>query len=288
MKTLLICPNQASGIAALADTRPAVTLPFLGEHIICYWMRHLAENGFKEVRIVTTDPVEQLEEYVGDGSRWGMRVELRHEVRELTAAEARKRHRSPEETDWPAEPGDVIEADHLPGMPEHKLFASYRSFFEGLALWLPNVAASKRIGLREIQPGVWVGRKTHISSSAILKGPCFIGDHVRIGKNTTIGPMSFLEDRVVVDQTCEIAHSWVAPETFVGGLTHLNKSLAWGNLLINWQMDSHTLIPDSFLLSSLSEDKRRAPQKAPARETADARVPRPFSPVISLVQKVQS
>lgn len=287
MKTLLICPNQASGISALADSKSAVTLPILGEHFICWWMRHLAAEKFQEVRIITTDPAEEIIEYVGDGSRWGMKLEVIHEVRELTHTEARQRHK-PVESGWPAGPDDLIEADHLPGLPDHKLFSSYRAFFQALELWLPRVIETKRIGLRELAPGVWVGRKTSISKTAVLKGPCWIGENVRIGKNSVVGPMSFLEDRVVLDQNSEVVSSWIAPETFVGALTQVKESLASGDLLINWRSESHTRVPDSFLMSSLAEEKPRQRRKAPAERTLSSKIARPFAPVISLAQKLQS
>jgi NDP-sugar pyrophosphorylase family protein len=287
MKTLLICPNQASGIAALADSRPAATLPLLGEHFLGYWMRYLAAQGVREARIITRDPIEQIEEFVGDGSRWGMKVEVRYDVRDLTAEEARKRHRASDEEGWAAEPNDVILADHLPGLAEHKLFTTYRHFFDALGLWMPYVVGSKRIGLREVAPGVWAGRKAHIARTATVQGPCWIGENVRLGKGAVIGPNSFLEDRVVLDQNAEVRGSWIAPDTFIGALTQVNDSLAWGNLLINWRTDSHTLVPDSFLMSSLAEEPksmRSTTVETPAR----SKLVRPFAPVISLAQKLQS
>lgn len=288
MNILLICPNQASGIAALADSRTVATLPFLGEQFICYWMRHLASRQFTHATIITTDPVEELLDLVGDGSRWGMKVDIRSEVRELTVEEARKRHGAASGAGhWPAPPDDVVEMDHLPEMPGHKLFASYKSFFQALDLWLPRVAETKRIGLREIQPGVWVGRKTLISRTATLIAPCWIGENARIGKSAVVGPHSYLEDRVVLDENSETSNSWIAPDTFVGALTQVKDSLAWGDLLINWRTDSHTRVPDSFLMSSLADQKSREPKRAAARPVKD-RLARPFAPVISLAQKMQS
>src|SRR5580765_4584501 len=196
MKTILICPNQASGLTVLADLKPLPTLPVLGEAFICYWMHHLAAEKFKEVRIVTSDPVESIAEYVGDGSRWGLKVEIFHEVRDLKPEEARKRYKPNYESDWAPDPLDVIEANHLPGLSEVALFNSYESWFQALPRWLPFIGRHKRIGMRELEPGVWAGRRTKISRAAKLIGPCWIGDHVQIGKNAVIGPNSFLEDQV--------------------------------------------------------------------------------------------
>jgi NDP-sugar pyrophosphorylase family protein len=170
-----------------------------------------------------------------------------------------------------------------------KLFSSYESWFQALPLWLPFLARTKRIGMRELSPGVWVGRRTKISREAKLVGPCWIGDNVQIGKKAVIGPHSFLEDQVVVDVAVSIEKSWVGPETFVGTLAELKESLAWGNLLINWRTGSHTFVPDRFLMTSLSDRKER--EESPSRGTQEVAQPnltRRLGSVISLAQKLQS
>ncbi|MGZ8898981.1 MAG: hypothetical protein ACXW3Z_02710 [Limisphaerales bacterium] len=287
MKTILICPNQASGIAALADAKTLVTLPFLGERFICYWLQYLAEQKFKEVRIVTTDPVDSIQEYTGTGARWGLKIEIFHEVRELTPAEARKRYRPAYENDWPAEPNDVMVADHFPGVQGHKVFESYAQWFKGMSLWLPQLSASRRVGLREIEPGVFAGRRTKIAGTAKLLAPCWIGDNVRIGSNAVIGPMAFLEDQVVVEDRSMILNSWVGPETFVGTLTELKDSLAWGTLLINWKTGSHTQVIDPFLLASLADESRGKKRKSKLATVVRKPFMRPFEVMSALAQKLQ-
>jgi len=219
MKTILICPNQASGLTVLADKKPLPTLPVLGQAFICYWMQHLASENIKEVRVITTDSVESIVDYTGDGSRWGLKVEVFHEIRDLKPEEARKRYRPNYEADWPAEPLDVIEANHLPGLADGKLFGSYTQWFEALRLWFPIMTRSKRVGMKELSPGVWVGRRTKIARSTSLIAPCWIGENVQAGKNTTIGPNAFLEEKVVVDSGSTVQSSWVGPDTFLGSLT---------------------------------------------------------------------
>jgi hypothetical protein len=288
MKTILICPNQAHGLTVLADIRPIPALPILGEAFICHWMQYLSGEKFKEVRIVTSDPAEIITEQIGDGARWGLKVEVFHEVCDLTPEEARKRYKPAYEKDWAPEPLDVTEANHLPGLPEQKLFTSYLDWFGALPLWLPFITQSKRIGMREVTPGVWVGRRTKISRQAKLIGPCWIGDHVQIGKDAVIGPNSFLEDQVVVDVGANIENSWVGPETFLGALAELKDSLAWGSTLINWKTGSNTVVPDLFLLSSLSD--RRERDEAPVRQTAEIAQPglaRRFGSVISFAKNPQ-
>lgn len=291
MKVIIICPNQANGVPVLADSRPLLTLPFLGAPLICHWLDYLAGLGVKEARLITTDDVDLIQEQTGSGSRWGLTVEICHELRELTPTEARKRYRPDYETDWlPA--GDVLEANCLPGLAEEKPFHSYESYFKALGAWLNIMGNTKRIGRKQIQPGVWVGRRTRIASSAQLRGPCWIGDNVRIGPNTIVGPNAFLEDEVVVEGACEVAESWVGPATFVGTLTELKHSLAWGNILINWKSGSHISITDSFLLSSLVQTRNAGLRKKAVRKLAGGSetspLSRPIEAVISLAQKFQS
>jgi hypothetical protein len=290
MKTILICPNQAHGLPVLADSKPLATLPIFGEAYICHWMQYLASEKFTDVRIVTTDPVEIVSAFTGDGSRWGIKVEVFHEVRDLSPEEARKRYKPPYEQDWPPEPLDLIEADHLPGLAGQKLFSSYESWFRTLPLLLATISRTTRAGTRELAPGIWVGRRTSISHSAKLVAPCWIGANVKLGKETVVGPNSFLEDQVVVDFGACVENSWVGPDTFLGQLAELKESLAWGNLLINWRTESHTFVPDEFLLTSLADQTER-----PERTTQQPVAERPRTPlagrirgVIPLVQKVQS
>jgi hypothetical protein len=287
MKAIIICPNQANGIPVLADSKPVVTIPFLGESFISYWLQHLAAERFKEVRIVTTDPVHSISEVTGSGSRWGLKVEIFHEVRDLTPVEARKRYRPSYEADWPAEPNDVIVANHFPGVPGHNVFESYASWFKALSLWLPHLAATRRIGTREIAPGVWAGRRCKIAKSARLIGPCWLGHQVSIGGSSVVGPMAFLEDQVAVDSQAAISHSWVGPETFVGTLLELKESLAWGALLVNWKTGSHTVIPDPFLMSSLRDKTREEKPESKLSRLSQRAFVRPFEAVVSFAQKLQ-
>jgi NDP-sugar pyrophosphorylase family protein len=287
MKAILICPNQANGIPVLADSKPLVTLPFLGESFISYWLEHFASVKVKDLKLITTDSASDITHVTGNGSRWGLKIEVFHEVREPSIAEARKRFRSGNESDWLAEPNDVVIADHFPGVPGHKVFENYRSWFQAMSLWIPQSVASRRIGFREVAPGIWMGHRTKVARTAKLTPPCWIGDHVRIGSDASVGPMTFLEDRVVIDECAIINHSWVGPDTFLGSMTGLKDSLAWGTLLINWKTGSHTTISDPFLLASLAEDRLDNARKQTFTTGVLKHTSKPFDALIALAHKLQ-
>lgn len=250
-------------------------------------MEYLAAEKYSEVRILANDRPDQIEEVVGDGSRWGIKIEVLKELKDLDVKEARKLHRPVYENDWAPEPNDVIIVDHLPGKSGLNPFEGYSHWFRAALEWAPQVAKSGRIGLKEMAPGIWVGKKANISSQARLVAPCWIGDHVRIERNAVVGPFAILEDKVVADSACEISQSWVGPDTFVGELTRVENSLAWGSHLINWKTGSHLVVPDSFLMCSL----RKAPKaRQPARKklvvAVQSGLSRPWEAVLSMAQKI--
>jgi NDP-sugar pyrophosphorylase family protein len=124
-----------------------------------------------------------------------------------------------------------------------------------------------RIGIRELQPGVWVGLHTHIAIGATLIAPCWIDECAWIEAGAVIGPHAVLEREVCVSHGAEISHSLIGPRTFVGKFTEVCHSIAWGPMLINWERDSCLKVTDEFLLSSLQPHHAR-PQPAVRQSVA--------------------
>jgi len=251
MNALLIAPSERLAVANLAEGMPLVIAPFLGKPLAAYWLEHLVFHGVKRVRLLAVDRPHEVRAVLGDGSRWGLILEVVPEHQELTSEEARQKYRSAGEADWLPAPLDAAVIDHLPGLPEQPLFTSYAARFAALTAWVQRPASPDRIGSREIRPGVWVGLRSHISAGAQLHAPCWIGEYVMVGRGAVVGPGAIVEDRVLIGDGARIVHSAVGPETFVGTLTLVEKSLARDSLLINWATGSSLRVPDAFLLAPL-------------------------------------
>ena len=297
MNALVICPAERPGVAALAEREPLVNVPILGKALIEYWLEHLAKLGAKQILVLATDRPEQVSARIGDGARWGLRVTVISEPRELSPAEARAKYCTPELVGddmgsltpsennkaespcllsnnipnpprWLPEPSDTILLDHLPGLPQQTLFDSFASWFAALRNWMLHLPTTDRIGLHEAQPGVWLGLRTRVSPLARLHPPCWLGDSVYVGPKATIGPCAILEDRAFVEEGSEISYTAIAPDTFVGKLTALKQSLAWGRTLIDWRDGSRVDVPDPFLLCSLRQPRPAAPEAHALRRLA--------------------
>ncbi len=263
MKTLLICPVHRPAVARLAENEPLVLAPILGKCLVDYWLEHLVAQGERTVSIIALDRPEQVRARLGDGSRWGLRLDVLP-MNDDSSAEFPCDHRNPYLTVDGVRPDHVTITDHLPGLAGVPLFESYATWFQAIQSWIPYASqASDRIGRHEIKPGVTVGLHSRIAPSAQLHAPCWIGDNVVVGTDAIIGPGAILEDRAFVGSGARVTQSIVGPETFVGEMTLVEKSLASGPLLINWKTRSCLEVPDAFLLCSLraAQPAVRAPSR---------------------------
>jgi NDP-sugar pyrophosphorylase family protein len=254
MKALLILPAERPALSALAQRRPLAALPFLGQSIVEYWLQHLAARGARHVIVLAADRRGVISALVDDGARWGLEVDVVQSKCEFTLAEAREYFREMEDDEpWLDAPLDIITADTLPGLSSHQPMESYVEWFRAACAWMPHALTPDRVGLRELRPGVWLGFHARVSPDAQIEGPCWIGDDVRVGPGAIIGPNTILENRVYVEAGAHLHDCIVGPDTFVGGMTELGHSIAWGDLLIDWRTGSNIHVREDFLLCSLEQ-----------------------------------
>jgi anti-sigma B factor antagonist len=245
MKALLICPDPRPAVVLLAEASPLIIAPLLGKSLVEYWIEYLESRGIDDIQLVASDRPDRIASEVGDGARWGMHIETTPEDHELSSSEASDKYGAE------SPPEFLVQADHLPGRPAHRLFESYAAWFAGLRAWIPQAQQVERIGQCEIQPGVWVGLRSRIHESAQLVAPCWLGDHVSVRSDAVIGPGAILENGVVVGEGAHVVNSVVGPATFVGAHTQIENSIARGHRLINWSNNSCACVPDACWLSCL-------------------------------------
>jgi len=278
MKTLLICPAIRPAVPQLAEDGPLALAPIFGEGLVNHWIEHVAMLGARHVQVIATDRAEQVRTTLGDGARWGVQLEVIAASLEPTPAEAAAHYRTDGEAGWLPAPNDIVLMNHLPDSPELALFESYASWFAALLAWMPRALTPTRIRASEIRPGIWVGRRAHVSPTAELIAPCWIGDQAFVEPGAIVGPGAIIEDRSVVESDASITHSWVGPDTFVGPMTAVASSLAWGSSLTNWRSDSSLRVPDPFLMCSLAPSPP-ALVIAPVYRTVSAPTPAVASPL---------
>ncbi len=249
MRMLLICPSERSSIPLLQQYRPLTHVPMLGQNLLEYWLSDLSSHGVTQVLVLAHDRPELAKETVRIGERWGLDAQVISESRELTIAEATLKYAN--EPDLvPAQQG-ILLLDHFPTLADQPLFIDYKNWFSALRAFIPYALTPDRVGINEVQPEVWMGCHSQVSKEALLRPPCWIGQHTFVGAGAVVGPGAVVEDVCFIEPGAELVESWVGPDTFVGEFARIKGSLAWGNNLVNWQTGSEAQVADPYLLSAL-------------------------------------
>ncbi|MRJ44995.1 nucleotidyltransferase family protein [Idiomarina loihiensis] len=74
MRAMILAAGRGSRMRPLTDNQPKPLLPVAGKPLLAYHLEKLANAGVNEVVINHAWHGEQIEDFVGDGSQWGLQV----------------------------------------------------------------------------------------------------------------------------------------------------------------------------------------------------------------------
>jgi len=75
LKALLLCAGKGTRLRPLTHTAAKHLIPVANKPILFYGLEALADVGVREIGLVVGESHADIEEAVGDGSKWGVRVE---------------------------------------------------------------------------------------------------------------------------------------------------------------------------------------------------------------------
>jgi len=82
-KAMILAAGQGTRVRPLTKGMPKPMIPVLGKPVLEYLIEHLALHGVKEIMINVAHHHWKIENYFGDGHRWGVEIGYSHEgVRE--------------------------------------------------------------------------------------------------------------------------------------------------------------------------------------------------------------
>jgi mannose-1-phosphate guanylyltransferase len=82
-KGMILAAGQGTRVRPLTKDLPKPMVPILGKPVMEYLIEHLARHGVKEIMVNVAYHHQRIEEYFGDGSRWGVEIGYSYEgVRE--------------------------------------------------------------------------------------------------------------------------------------------------------------------------------------------------------------
>jgi len=69
---------------------------------------------------------------------------------------------------------------------------------------------------KQIKKGVWAGQDADIHPEAVIKGPVFIGNYVRIKKNAEVSEYSVIGDNCIIEENASLRKTIVLHSTVIG------------------------------------------------------------------------
>ena len=90
MKAIVLCAGYGTRLGDLTQETPKPMLPIQAQPLLAYTLRYLASQGFTETAINLHFLPEQITDYFGDGSQFGVKIHYSYEQRLLGTAGAVK------------------------------------------------------------------------------------------------------------------------------------------------------------------------------------------------------
>ncbi len=75
MKALLLAGGRGTRMRPLTHTSNKHVIPIANKPLIRYPFEMIVESGIKEIAIIVNETKEEIEKVIGDGSRWGVKVD---------------------------------------------------------------------------------------------------------------------------------------------------------------------------------------------------------------------
>jgi mannose-1-phosphate guanylyltransferase len=78
-KGMILAAGQGSRVRPLTKDLPKPMVPILGKPVMEYLIEHLARHGIKEIMVNVAFHHHKIEQYFGDGHRWGVEIGYAYE-----------------------------------------------------------------------------------------------------------------------------------------------------------------------------------------------------------------
>lgn len=302
MKALIIVKEEkCRWLRELLPSQHPAMLSFCNKPLLEFLLDFSILCGALEVRFVFDHPDARIEDYFGDGSRWGVALSYAA-IRKLDRCEDILQKNS----------GFLADASHL--VIEGYAFirfdknCDYRSYFteqegriviseddgmgragqngELLPLQVPEKLDLELCPLREVAdifsltmdilgrdarkyilPGynneedVYIGRNVTLAKSATIHKPLLLGNNVQIEKGCEIGPMAVIGSNVIIDSGSQVSHAIVLDNSYIGADLTFKEKIVQGNIALSSKSGKAFQFVDTHLLSGIKRAKPRKPQR---------------------------
>jgi NDP-sugar pyrophosphorylase family protein len=104
----------------------------------------------------------------------------------------------------------------------------------------------------EKEPGVWIARGAKIAATAVVEGPCYIGEEAWIGETCKIGPFAVIGRECVVERGTSVRRSVLSEATYLGPELEVADSSVVQNVIYNVRLGAALEIEEEHVVSGLN------------------------------------
>ena len=176
---LVLCGGRGTRLQKVVSDRPKFLAPVAGRPYADHLLEFLA-GYVRDVVLCTGYLAEQIEEYCGDGSRWGLRIRYSRETEELGTAGAIRHALSPEVTDpfWvlngdsfvTAQLGEVSEFHARSGARAALVVVEVPDASRFGAVVLGRDGAVERFGEKAVSGPGYINAGIYLLTAAVVEG----------------------------------------------------------------------------------------------------------------------
>ena len=146
MKAVILAGGQGTRLRPLTYTRTKPMVPFLNKPVMEHIVTKLADQDINDIIITTNYKVEQIRDYFGDGSAWGVNLKTLNEDEPLGTAGSVKNA-----VDHLDDTFIVIQGDNISDIDVHDLYETHKELGGLATLALMEVDDVSHFGIAEMK-----------------------------------------------------------------------------------------------------------------------------------------
>lgn len=275
---------------------PACFLPLMGKAFVQHVLEYIERLGIQDLDIYLSQYADELEKFIGDGERWGVRITY-HLLKQKSSVLSRiARDLKPNEdlfllcnnlclpfirkeqlsqpisfrdtsaagadSLWRVCSKDQLQSE-LPGVAVEMLSVqSAASYLESLKHILSRKGEGLIVMGKEVREGIWTGPGTKIPPTCTLVAPVYLGPQVSIGEQAIIGPVTEIGAGCIIDTGSYVIGSSVLAGSFVGRNLDVRGCIVNQNRILNAELSTVYAAADEVLFTAV-EVNDALPSKPP-------------------------
>lgn len=288
VQTLIVLREEEHAwLQDLFRSRHPMLVTLCNKPFIEYLIDFAILSGSEALRIASDSPITDLENYCGNGSRWGITIDYAHILPEDDQERLLEKNRQfcsrgktmliektlfvaydkkndyrlwlracPEGVAVSGTSGSITilgnkQENAIPGPgpgPSLPMLLTIGEYYRLADDTLKNADRYILPGYSS-EPDCFLGRNVVIQKGAEIRKPVMIGNNVQISAGSIIGPGAIIGSNIIIDRESVVSGSILMDNTFIGEQLEVKGRIADGSLLIDPESGATLQMEDPHLMS---------------------------------------